>query len=96
MTHSPRPSRMTVGLFPLSPDADFRERQHRTTGGRTSHGSRGTERSKDQHILDLRQQLLGLDGIGQNAVILHPAFGIDVGFNHKGIVIDGIEWSPKG
>ena len=32
----------------------------------------------------------------ERMLILYPAFGIDVGFNDQGILIDGIKRSPKG
>ncbi len=57
--------------------------KHHAAGGGPAERGGGMKGGEDQHVLQLRQNRLGIFGRGENAVILHPAIGADVGFDHQ-------------
>src|ERR1700693_5935708 len=82
------PTRGEKGLFqtylkPLPAHADSRKREHGTRRNWVPHRHRGPESGEDKHPLHLREKFLRVSGIGEDFVILDPAMGIDVSFDHQ-------------
>src|ERR1700694_149571 len=88
------PFRFSRWSLPLN--ANLRKRQHRRPRRRPSHRKRRMERSKNQQVLQLRQHRLGVVRLRQDAVILHAAIGIHVGFNHHRVVAHIAERRAEG
>src|SRR5208337_1345047 len=77
-----RPASLPLNLHP-------REREDDPAGRWASKRGCGVEGGEDQHVLQLRQNGLGVLGSREDAVVLNPAIGPDVRFHNQRFRIAG-------
>src|SRR5216683_3846707 len=80
------------GVLPdLALHANLREGDHCSSGTRYAHRSSRTESGEDQHVFHRMRNIAYFVRAGEDPIVLDPAVGVHVGFDHQRVFGDGAQ-----